>query len=176
MEKSGYVNGSDMLLYINNKVFGQCTSHTTTYNSETKDHAVKPSAALGVYAGKWKGKSVTGLSISISADGLRFYEEDETGFKTLLKMWYEGAPVQVKCCERGESDGWTPDPYLVGNFVITSLEESDPAQDEATYKVTLENDGIPDNFKPSKLEGETFTENPNSGPEGSPTGGGSGPD
>ena len=42
MAKTGYCNGSDMLLYVGGKAIGSCTSHTTTFNSETKERAVKP--------------------------------------------------------------------------------------------------------------------------------------
>ena len=154
MSKSGYVNGSDMLLYVNSKAIGHCTSHTTTYNSETKDRAVKPAATSGISSGMWKGKGVVGLSISISADGLRFYDESECGYKELLALWKAGASVTVKCAERVETTGGTaPSAYLEGNFVITSLEESNPAQDDASYKVSLENDGEPTTFAPSNLTG-----------------------
>ena len=33
----------------------------------------------------WKGKGVTGLSISISAEGLRFYDETENGYDETYK-------------------------------------------------------------------------------------------
>ena len=33
----GYVNGSDLLLMVGEKCVGHCTSHSVTYNSETKD-------------------------------------------------------------------------------------------------------------------------------------------
>ena len=62
--KTGYCNGSDMLVYVGGKAVGHCTTHTTTMNSETKDRAVKPVATKGISAGLWKGKGVTGLSIS----------------------------------------------------------------------------------------------------------------
>ena len=45
MAKQGYVNGSDLLMTIGEKACGHCTSHTTTYTSETKDRAVKPLAS-----------------------------------------------------------------------------------------------------------------------------------
>ena len=135
--KSGYCNGSDMLLYIGGKAVGHCTTHTTTLNSETKDRAVKPVASAGISAGLWKGKGVTGLSVSISAEGLVFYDETENGYKSSLAQWKAGKSVQVKCMERENSDT----PYLSGNFVIASLERTDPAQDDATYSITLENDG-----------------------------------
>lgn len=138
--KQGYCNGSDMLLYVGGKAVGSCTSHTSTFNSETKERAVKPVASAKMSSGLWKGKGVTGLSYSISAEGLVFYDETESGFKTLFKLWKEGKSVEVKCMEREESDN----PYLAGKCVIASLERTDPAQDDSTYSISLENDGEPD--------------------------------
>jgi predicted secreted protein len=148
--KTGYCNGSDMLVYVGTKAVGHCTTHTTTLNSETKERAVKPVASASLSAGLWKGKGVTGLSISISADGLVFYDETEAGYKELYAAWKAGQSVQVKCMERAES----PTPYLAGNFVITSLERTDPAQDDATYSVNFENDG-----EPTTLDEAAITEN-----------------
>lgn len=150
MTKTGYCNGSDLLLYVGGKAVGSCTSHTTTFSSETKERAVKPVASAALTSGKWKKKGVVGLSYSISAEGLRFYDETECGFKELFKLWKAGEPVEVKCMERDS----TEKPYLVGNCVITSLEESAPAQDDATYSINLENDG-----EPSTLDDEAITEN-----------------
>lgn len=147
--KNGYVNGSDLLLYVGGKAVGSCTSHTVTFNSETKDRAVKPASTAKLSAGLWKQKGVTGLSYSISGEGLRFYDETECGFKTLFKLWKEGKSVDVKCMEREATT-----PYLVGKCVIASLEESSPAQDDATYSVSLENDG-----EPETLDESAITEN-----------------
>lgn len=148
--KQGYTNGSDLLLYVDGKAVGSCTSHTTTFNSETKERAVKPTADKQITSGLWKKKGVVGLSYSISAEGLRFYDETECGFKELFKLWKAGKSVQVKCMEREESEK----PYLSGLCVITSLEESAPAQDDATYSLSLDNDGEPD-----VLDDEAITEN-----------------
>lgn len=150
MAKTGYCNGSDLLLYVGGKAVGSCTSHTTTFSSETKERAVKPVASAALSSGKWKKKGVVGLSYSISAEGLRFYDETECGFKQLFKLWKAGEPVEVKCMERDS----TEKPYLVGSCVITSLEESAPAQDDATYSLKLENNG-----EPSVLDDEAITEN-----------------
>ena len=152
--KKGYCNGSDMLVYVGGKAVGHCTTHTTTLNSETKDRAVKPVATASISAGLWKGKGVTGLSISISAEGLVFYGESETGYKALYAAWKAGQSIEVKCMERENSDK----PYLKGKFVIASLERTDPAQDDSTYTVNLENDGEPDT-----LDETAITENPNAG-------------
>ena len=91
--KKGYCNGSDMLVYVGGKAVGHCTTHTTTLNSETKDRAVKPVATASISAGLWKGKGVTGLSISISAEGLVFYGESETGYKALYAAWKAGQSI-----------------------------------------------------------------------------------
>lgn len=141
--KNGYVNGSDMLLYVGDTAVGSCTSHTTTFNSETKERAVKPAASQVMGAGLWKRKGVVGLSFSISAEGLCFYDEAEYGYKSLLAAWKAGQPVTVKCMERAASPTDTPAPYLEGACVITSLERTDPAQDDSTYSLQLDNDGEP---------------------------------
>lgn len=49
----------------------------------------------------------------------------------------KGQSVDVKCMERDNADK----PYLTGKFVIASLERTDAAQDDATYSISLENDG-----------------------------------
>ena len=138
--KTGYCNGSDMLVYVGGKAVGHCTTHTTTMTSETKDRAVKPVSTKSISAGLWKNKGVTGLSISISAEGLVFYGESETGYKALVAAWKAGKSVEVKCMERENSEK----PYIKGKFVITSLDRTDPANDDSTYSLSLENDGEPD--------------------------------
>lgn len=149
MAKTGYCNGSDMLLYVGGKAIGSCTSHTTTFNSETKERAVKPVATAAMASGLWKKKGVVGLSYSISGEGLVFYDETENGYKSLFTLWKAGASVEVKCMER-ESET----PYLVGKCVIASLERTDPAQDDSTYSISLENDG-----EPTTLDESAITEN-----------------
>ena len=140
MAETGYINGSDLLLMVGEKAVGHCTSHTLSFNSETKDHAVNPVATAPKSSGMWKGKSVTGLSISISAEGLRFYDETENGHEQIAPLWGKGDSIEVKAFKRGDDKT----PYVSGKFVIASLEETSPAQDDATYSVSLENDGEPD--------------------------------
>mgnify|MGYP001634387389 CR=1 FL=1 len=144
--KKGYVNGSDLLLYIDDKAVGHCTSHKISFSSDTKERAVKPLASASISAGLWKNKGVTGLSYSVDADGLRFYNESECGYKTLLGLWKEGKPVTIKAMERESTD-----PYLVGKCIIKSLDEDNPGQDDATYSVSLENDGEPETLDASKI-------------------------
>lgn len=149
--KTGYCNGSDMLLYVGGKAVGSCTSHTTTFNSETKERAVKPVASAPISGGLWKKKGVVGLSYSISAEGLVFYNETENGFKSLFALWKAGKSVEVKCMERENSEK----PYLVGKCVIASLERTDPANDDATYSISLENDGEPTTLDETAITEDT---------------------
>lgn len=135
-----YINGSDLLLQIGDKCVGHCTDFTITYNSETKDRAVKPVASAGKSAGKFKKKGVVGLSVSISFSGLRVYKETENGLEEVSAMWGKGESVKVKHFERGKEST----PILEGDFVVDSLETGTPAQDDATWSGNLSNDGEPD--------------------------------
>lgn len=135
-----YCNGSNILLYLGEDAFGHCTTHTATMNSETKDRAVKPAASKAKTNGMWKEKGVTGLSIAISAEGLIYDGETEASYQKMLAAWKSGQPVKIKCMQRGESKK----PYLAGSFIISSLERTDPAQDDSTYTINLDNNGEPD--------------------------------
>jgi predicted secreted protein len=139
-DTSNYINGSDLLLSVGGNAIGHCTTHTLTFNSETKDRAVKPLASKAKSAGLWKEKGVTSMSISVSAEGLRFYSESENGYEQLAALWGKGQSVEVLGFQRGSDES----PYLKGKFVISSIEETSPAQDDATYTINLENDGEPD--------------------------------
>ena len=138
----GYINGSDLLLKVGGKAVGHCSSHTLTFNSETKDRAVKPAATAAKSSGLWKEKGVTGLSISISFEGLRFYDETESGYEQIAPSWGKGESVEVEAFKLGNDNT----PYVKGNFVIASLEETSPATDDATYSGSLENDGEPETY------------------------------
>lgn len=148
--QEGYINGSDLLLNVGGGAIGHCTTHTTTFNSDTKDRAVKPAASKGIQSGLWKAKGITSLSISISAEGLRFYNEPEHGFEECAALWGKGKSVMVQAFRRTEDTK----PYLQGKFVITSIEEQAPAQDDATYTINLENDGEPDIYPGKENQGE----------------------
>lgn len=144
---SDYINGSNILLSVGGKAIGHCTSHTLTFNSETKERAVKPAASAAASSGLWKGKGVSALSISISADGLRYTGEAENGFDELSALWGAGEPVTVLAFLRSNDST----PYLQGSFIITSIDETSPADDDATYSISLENNGEPTTYpgKPS---------------------------
>jgi len=135
---TGYVNGSDLLCSVGTKAIGHCTSHSATFTTETKDVAVKPLASAALSAASlFKSKRVTGLSIQVKADGLQFYAETEGGFKAILAPWAQGQSVALKLFERSQD----ATPYVSGNFIIDSIEQTAPAGEDATYSVTFSNDG-----------------------------------
>lgn len=150
--KNGYANGSDMLVNIDGKNTGHCTENKIDFSTETKERAVKPLASVAMGASMYKEISVTGLSIKISFSGLRFYGETESGFSAIAVKWSEGAVVKVKCYDRQET-GAAPaaiDPWLSGDFVVTSLSISAPAGDDVTYSGELTLTGVPEIFAPEK--------------------------
>lgn len=144
-----YVNGNDLLVYVktgtgNNvvrKAIGHCTTHTATFSTETKDVAVKPAANLvRSAAGLYKSKRITGLAVQVKCSGLCFYAEEEGGFKHILSKWAAGEPVELELFER-PAEGSNIEPYCTGAFVISSLENTAPAGDDASYDATFDNDG-----------------------------------
>lgn len=136
-----YVNGSDLLVSVAGTAIGHCTSHTATFNTETKDMAVKPVATEKKSAAAlFKSKRITGLSVQVKADGLAVYSETESGLKALLGKWKVGQSIELALFEREGDDT----PYCSGNFIITSLEQTAPAGEDTTYSVTFDNDGSVD--------------------------------
>lgn len=147
---NNYVNGSDLLLKLAGGCIGHCTTHTATYTTETADVAVKPKASVAASptAGRYKSKRVKGLAIQIKASGLKFWGEDESGFKKVLGEWAKGQTVPASMFER-DNDA---QPYLSGNFIISELTETNPAAEDASYDVTLDLDGEPTVLNASVLD------------------------
>lgn len=137
MTKKGYQNGNDLLLSIGGKACGHCTDFTYDIKNETKERTVKPVASAAMTEGVWKDKSVTSKSVSISANGLAFYEETESGTKACLALAAKNDAVDIKIYERGTDTT----PIISGKFIITSMQVSSPAGEDVTYSLSLENAG-----------------------------------
>lgn len=140
---TGYVNGSDMLLMIDELCVGHCTSHKVQYNTDTKQHNVKaPASVKTLGTDLFSEETVTGLSLNIDFEGLQHYEETENSIGKLRMAWKTGKPVTAKCFRRAKDDT----PYLVCPVVITSLTEDNPARDDSTFSGSLKNSGAPTTF------------------------------
>lgn len=130
-----YINGSNLLMKLGEKAIGHCTSHTLTFNAETKSRSVKAPFADSAESGLWDTKSINKRSCSINGEGLVFIQGTENDYADMLTL-YKGTTVTIEGYVRGEEN-----PYFTGSFVITSLVQNAPAGDDATYSFTAENSG-----------------------------------
>lgn len=135
-----YMNGSNVLFTVGGKGLGHSTTHSVTYNTETKERGVKPPVKEKTKNALFSGKGVTKMSISVHGEGFRYKGEEELSLDNIRKLWGIGQSVELSCFER-EGDAT---PYLKGKFVITKVEETSPAQNDATFTVDFENDGEPE--------------------------------
>ena len=138
----GYIKGKDLLLKVGGKCVGHCTSHTITYSSTTEEVKVKPVASKPVSQALFGDKEVTGLAVSISFEGLRFYDETENGFEEISALWGAGAAIDVESFKRSQDTA----PMFKGSCIIDSIEEVSGADGNATYSGQLSNNGEPDIF------------------------------
>ncbi len=140
MARSGYVEGGDLMLYIKtgsdaSPVYqpqAAATNHTITYSGETKERVTKDTAN-----GAFSEKKVTKLSVQIKADALVMFGEGFT-YDKLVELMKKREPVKLKY---GFANEQTGDKYEEGMFVITSLEQSSQAGEDATCSATFDNTG-----------------------------------
>lgn len=139
--KGDYIEGRDIMLFVNSGASesnptwvktAAATSHTISYSGETKERVTKDTEN-----GAFSQKSVTKLSCTITCEALKTFDAD-MGYDTLLKQMKLRKPVKLKY---GYTESETGTSYEEGLFVITNLEESSPADDDATYSATFENTG-----------------------------------
>lgn len=141
-KKSGdIIEGRDLMMYINTAEGeaaptytpqAAATSHTITYSGETKERVTKDTAN-----GAYGEKKVTKLSVSIKCEALVSFG-DAAGYDKLLAVMKSREAVKLKY---GFSEEETGDKYEEGLFVITSLEQTSAAGEDATYSATFENTG-----------------------------------
>lgn len=135
------IEGRDLMMYVNTAASNEtpvyepqaaATSHTVTYSGETKERITKDNAN-----GAYGEKKVTKLSVSIKCEALVSFGA-EMGYDKLLEVMKGMEPVKLKYGFVQEQEG---DKYEEGLFIITSLEQTSPAGEDATYSVTFENTG-----------------------------------
>lgn len=136
------LEGRDLMLYINTAAAdattptytpqAAATSHTITYSGETKERVTKDSGN-----GAYSEKKVTKLGVSIKCEALVSFG-DTAGYDKLLTVMKEREAVKLKYGFTQEESG---DKFEEGLFVITSIEQSSAAGEDATYSATFENSG-----------------------------------
>lgn len=149
-----YINGSDLLVMVGDYCVGHCTSHEVSYTNETTTRNVKPVVTKSASSGTWVNKGIKSKSISVSLEGLQFYEETEHGKAYFLSVFAANNSAYLKIFERGKESS----PYVAGDFVLTEYKESAPANDDATYSATFENDGEPEVLETSNVASSTTEE------------------
>ena len=135
------IEGRDLMLYINTAADAAtptytpqaaATSHTITYTGETKERITKDTAS-----GAYSKKKVTKLGVSIKCEALVSFG-DSAGYDKLLAVMKSREAVKLKYGFAQEEAG---DKYEEGLFVITSLEQTSAAGEDATYSATFKNSG-----------------------------------
>ena len=131
-ENGDIVEGRDLMLYVNTaetnenptyKAQAAATNHTITYSGETKKRVTKDTS--------------NGAFSNVKSDCLVSIG-DAAGWEKLLAVFKSRKPVKLKYGFAAEEQG---DSYEEGMFVITSLEQTSSATDDAQYSATFENDG-----------------------------------
>ncbi len=141
--KTGYANGSDVLVNVAGKVCGHSTSHDISYKTNTKSVAVKPPATVkGPTQAGFSEQIGTEQSITLKVDGLKHYQEAEGTLEEIRAAWFKKEPVEVKAFMRDEDSK----PYLVCDFLITDLQETAKVNEEVTYSFTAVSSGAPKTF------------------------------
>lgn len=146
MAIKGYGSGNDILVIVGGKAVGHCTSTKISTKSETKSRSVKPLASEPSGTGLWKENTVTGLSISISASGLRYVGETESDVAAYMNAIKASGTVDIEVKSRGATAA-----FIAGKFVIESLEQDENAGEDGTYSVSLVNSGMPTTYDGTKL-------------------------
>jgi len=134
------IEGRDLMLYINTgsestptyTPQAAATSHTITYSGETKERVTKDTGN-----GAYSEKKVTKLGVSIKCEALVSFG-DAAGYDKLLGVMKSREAVKLKY---GFSETQSGEKYEEGMFVITSMEQTSAAGEDATYSATFENTG-----------------------------------
>ncbi len=143
----GYRQGRDLLLgFMNGDKFFplgyssgcKISDQAETGERVTKEQAVDP---MHVQHAMWKEKYVKGLSETITAEGFVFDEAiaEENGFPSLKRIFLNAVPVRLRYKYREANVG--VDKYYEGQYILTSLEQDGPADDDEKWSVTFENNG-----------------------------------
>ena len=126
-----YTNGSDLMLYHEEKPTLAAKSHKISYKTTTKQIVTKD-VENSLYAKKFVSK----IDVSITCDALVAVGGTGVGATELLAKLKEAKEVKLKF---GRKDNTGT--YEEGNFIIDSIDINTPAGEEASYTATFSNSG-----------------------------------
>ena len=132
----GYKDGTDLILSTNGLALGHSTTCKISDSAETGERVTKEAQT-----GKFKEKYVKSLSETVTAEGFT-YEGDAMGYPDLKTIMLAAQPVTLTYSYRANANnGTSVTTAYTGEFIITSLEETGDAGDDAKWNVTFENSG-----------------------------------
>lgn len=131
-----YRNGVDLILGVMQqstfKPLGYSSGCKISDKTETGERATKETGAS-----QWKEKYVKSLAETITAEGFVYDDvgASKIGFPDLKTMWISKQTVKLRYKYRDGAD------LYEGDFIITSLDQDGPADDDEKWNVTFENSG-----------------------------------
>lgn len=142
----GYRQGRDLLLgtlisggFV---ALGYSTGCKISDKTDTGERITKEQANPNIIQrAMWKEKYIKGMSETITAEGF-VYDGGEGrafGLPDMKKMFLQAIPVVLRYKYRAANE--VRDKFYQGTFVITSLEQDGPADDDEKWSVTFENTG-----------------------------------
>lgn len=137
------INGSDLMLFVDNKSIAYATSHTLEISGETQDTSNKDEGAGG-----WASNEVSLLSWSVTSENLYSTDGQGNAYEDLFDLMIAKTPVDAVFAVKSQSTtdvptgGWTPATSgYKGKIVITSLSLNAPHGEYATYTVNAQGVG-----------------------------------
>ena len=115
-----YRLGNNIRVSVGETLIGGQQNCSLTMSSETAETTTKDS-------GMWAESEVTGLSWSVSCDGL--IAVDDAAVAALEAAWKNAEKVQIQY--------GTADAYKMGDAIIESLEQNDAMKEKSTYTVSF---------------------------------------
>ena len=115
-----YRLGNNIRVSVGDQLIGGQQNCTLSMNSETGDTTTKDS-------GIWAESEVTGLSWSVSCDGL--IAVDDAAVIALETAWKKAEKVTIQY--------GTAEAYKTGEAIIESLEQNDAMKEKSTYTVSF---------------------------------------
>jgi hypothetical protein len=132
------INGSDIVVFIDDVVVAHATSHTLSMKMATRPTSNKDT-------GKFNTKGTGRLDVTASCDALIVYAD----VSVMADAYLARSVVQIDFGERtgatltdGEYSGGTLDTtkwYATGNFIITGLDINAADESNASYTASFEN-------------------------------------
>lgn len=137
------IQGSDLMLFVDNKSIAYATNHTLEISGETQDTSNKDEGAGG-----WSSNEVSILSWSATSDNLYSVDGEGDNFEDLFDLMIAKTPIDAVFAVKSQSTvdvptgGWTAAATgYKGKVVITSLSLNAPHGEYATYTAQFQGVG-----------------------------------